>query len=227
MILSVIIIMMSITLKEFFVWQTVYAQNTFQKPQLPEEETIENIQSSLDNNKIDEANIKDVERTQEVKDIQESLDGLKETQLNQQCAKNIPWSVWIDGQCKCKNGMSSDKMECLRNGTDNLGINCDTTQLINGTCSRNINKTLGVRQSDTTPNPTVLLQDIVLSATSFVGTVIMIALIVMGIKYVKWWYDESSTGDLKGNIKKLLIWLLLVIGSYTIIRLIQYVARGY
>jgi len=44
---------------------------------------------------------------------------------------------------------------------------------------------LGLRQSDTTPNPTVLLQDIVLAATSFVGTMIMIALIVMGVKYVK------------------------------------------
>jgi hypothetical protein len=44
---------------------------------------------------------------------------------------------------------------------------------------------LGVRQSDTTPNPTVLLQDVVLAATSFVGTLIMIALIVMGVKYVR------------------------------------------
>ena len=75
--------------------------------------------------------------------------------------------------------------ECLVNGTDNLGINCDATQLINGTCSININKTFGIRQSDTTPSPTILLQDIVLAATSFVGTLIMIALIVMGVKYVK------------------------------------------
>jgi hypothetical protein len=71
------------------------------------------------------------------------------------------------------------------------------------------------------------LQDVVLAATSFIGTLIMIALVVMGVKYVQWWFDESATGDLKGNIKKLLIWLFLVIGSYTIIRLVQYVARGY
>lgn len=39
--------------------------------------------------------------------------------------------------------------------------------------------------------------------------------------------DENSTGDLKGNIKKLLIGLGLVIGSYTIIRIVQYIAKGY
>ena len=54
-----------------------------------------------------------------------------------------------------------------------------------GTCSRNINQTLGIRQSQTTVNtPTMLLQDIVLTATGFVGTVMMIALLVVGFKYV-------------------------------------------
>ncbi len=133
--------------------------------------------------------------------------------------------------CACPNGYVQswwiDIDECLINGTDNLGIQCDAQQLINGTCSWNINKTLGVRTSETTPNPTVLLQDVVLAATSFVWTMIMIALIVMWVKYVQWWFDEWANGDLKGNIKKLLIWLFLVIGSYTIIRLVQYVARGY
>lgn len=156
----------------------------------------------------------------------------------QACLRVCPnWYVqswWIDtDECRktCtnwyteKNGIKQN--ECLENGTENLGIQCNATQLINGTCSWNINKTLGVRISETTPNPTVLLQDVVLAATSFVWTMIMIALIVMGVKYVQWWFDEGANGDLKGNIKKLLIWLFLVIGSYTIIRLVQYVARGY
>ena len=195
---------MSIILKELFIWQKVYAQEniiTLDPCQLADDGTVWNTwaQSCL---KV--------------------------------CTNWYVQSWWVDtNECRktCtnwyteKNGIKQN--ECLENGTDNLGINCDATQLINGTCHRNINKTLGVRQSDTTPNPTVLLQDIVLAATSFVGTLIMIALIVMGVKYVKWWYDESSTGDLKGNIRKLLIWLFLVIGSYTIIRLIQYVARWY
>lgn len=178
-------IVMAMALQEFFIWQTVYAQ----------------------------------ENTVILNPCELADDGTVWNTGTQSCFQDCPngyvQSWWIDTN------------ECLINGTDNLGIECDSTQLINGTCSRNINKTLGVRQSDTTPNPTILLQDIVLSATSFVGTLIMIALIVMGVKYIKWWYDESSTGDLKGNIRKLLIWLFLVIGSYTIIRLIQYVARWY
>ena len=145
--------------------------------------------------------------------------------------KNYTWNK-VEWKCVCPNWVTIDKegkttTECLINWTDNLWIQCDAQQLINGTCSWNINKTLGIRSSDTTPNPTLFLQDMVLAATSFVWTVIMIALVVMGIKYVQWWYDEGANWDLKGNIKKLLIWLFLVIWSYTIIRLIQYIARGY
>ena len=157
-----------------------------------------------------------------------TIDRAKSTCNESNWKWNDPRQVCIK---ECPNGYvevcGEEQNECLEKGVDSLGINCEPNQLINGTCTRNINKTLGIRQSDTTPNPTVLLQDIVLSATSFVGTMITIALIVMGVKYVKWWYDESATWDLKGNIKKLLIWLFLVIGSYTIIRVIQYVARGY
>lgn len=154
--------------------------------------------------------------------------------LNSQCKNNTngktKWDKAIQ-ECSCPNWYVQswwiDTNECLINGTDNLGIQCDAQQLINGTCSWNINKTLGIRSSETTPNPTVLLQDVVLAATSFVWTMIMVALIVMGVKYVQWWFDEWANGDLKSNIKKLIIWLFLVIGSYTIIRLVQYVARGY
>lgn len=134
------------------------------------------------------------------------------------CACPNGYAVWADGK---------PTSECLVNTAGNLWINCGPQQLKNGTCTWNINKTLWIRSSETTPNPTLLLQDVVLAATSFIGTLIMIALVVMGVKYVQWWFDESATGDLKGNIKKLLIWLFLVIGSYTIIRLVQYVARGY
>lgn len=155
---------------------------------------------------------------------------LDENTINSQCTipKNSERKDWI---CSCpngyveENGIKTDK--CLVNAYGSLGITCGPEELRTGTCKRNINKTLGIRNSETTPNPTLMLQDVVLAATSFIGTLIMIALVVMGVKYVRWWFDESASGDLKGNIKKLLIWLFLVIGSYTIIRLIQYVARWY
>ena len=67
----------------------------------------------------------------------------------------------------------------------------------NGTCSWNINKTLRIKESNTSSTPTLFVQDIVLAATSFIGTLMVIALIVMGFKYVMGGMDESSTGDLK------------------------------
>jgi hypothetical protein len=166
----------------------------------------------------------------------------KTTNTNKQAVRNVTalkcecgaWYKLQGSACVCQNGTVTDKDSawnpvdaCIVGASDSLGIKCDVKQLMNGTCTRNINQTLGIRSSDTTPNPTVMLQDIVLSATSFVGTLIMIALIVMGVKYIKWWYDEGATGDLKWNVRKLLIWLWLIIGSYTIIRIVQYVARGY
>ncbi len=149
------------------------------------------------------------------------------------CSSNAPkYSTWTitnnQGSCTCPAWETKDwSNECINNAYGNLGIQCAPEQMRNGTCSRNINKTLGIKESNTTSNPTLFVQDIVLAATSFIGTLMVIALIVMWFKYVMWGMDESSTGDLKGNIKKLLIWLGLVIGSYTIIRLIQYIARGY
>lgn len=161
---------------------------------------------------------------------------------NNKVWQDVSWLQWeeailspkVSGKrwCACPNWYVEDDAgkltnECLKNTAGDLGISCDPSKLINGTCTWNINKTLGIRWSDTSSNPTVLLQDVVLSATSFVGTLIMIALVVMGFKYVQGWYDEGTTGDLKGNIRKLLIWLVLVIWSYTFVRIIQYVARGY
>jgi hypothetical protein len=244
---------MAITLDEFFIWQKVYAQSSSCSTASTQE--ISNQYNSfyntcmINNNKEEfkcykDNQKKDIQDTQDCKNIDSaSLTKALCKNTNDLVRKNISnltqkekdlvtikQGTWW---CACPNGYVIDATTnnpistCLKNTAGDLWISCDPTQLINGTCSRNINKTLGIRSSDTTPSPTILLQDLVLAATSFVGTVIMIALVVMGIRYIQWWFDESSTGDLKNNIKKLLIWLLLVIGSYTIIRLIQYVARGY
>ena len=118
----------------------------------------------------------------------------------------MTWNESIDhnlltNKCTCPAGVTdtgdNGTVECLRNDYGNLGIECSPAQLRNGTCSRNVNKTLGIKTSGTTSNPTLFVQDIVLTATSFVGTMLIIALLVMGWKYVMGGMDESSTGDLK------------------------------
>jgi hypothetical protein len=135
--------------------------------------------------------------------------------------------------CKCPNWDTQDANGnptggCIVNKEGTLGISCSADQLINNTCSRNINKTLGIRSSDPNPSPTLLLQDVTLAATSFIGTIIMVAMVWIGINAVmKWSGDEDAMSTAKEKIRNLAIWLLLVISSYTIIRLVQYIARGY
>jgi hypothetical protein len=70
-----------------------------------------------------------------------------------------------------------------------------------------------------------IVQDIVLAATSMVWVVLTIVIIYCGLMYIfaaRWWNDPST-------YKKWLIdagiWAVLVWWAYTIIRLIQYIAK--
>jgi len=122
---------------------------------------------------------------------------------------------------------SAGMYRCL-SSDDNMGIDCPANKMVNGTCSMSVYSLLGIRQDTPNPNAGIFINDVVLSATFFIGTVVTLAIIYAGRELI--W--SSSTGD-AGNIqdaqKKImnaLIWLALVSLSYTIIRLIQYLAAG-
>lgn len=149
----------------------------------------------------------------------------KEEQCEVKCTKPNAKFDRTTNSCICPYWITTDgKNECIYNAYGTMGIQCSPEQMKTGSCSRNINQTLGLDKSR--PNPTVFVQDLILAATSFVGTVMVIALIIMWWKYIQGGFDESSSGDLKKNIMKLLIGLGLIVGSYTIIRVIQYIAMG-
>lgn len=112
-----------------------------------------------------------------------------------------------------------------------MGITCTEEMLLNGQCKLNIYDTLGIRKSvrdqDDATSVGLFVQDVVLSATFFIGTVVTIALIVSGIMFI----FAASSGKDPANAKKgiigSLIGLLLVVSSYVIIRLVQYLAKGF
>lgn len=112
-----------------------------------------------------------------------------------------------------------------------MGITCSQDQLINGQCKLNIYDTLGIRKSvRTTGQATsvwLFVQDVILSATFFIGTVVTIALIVSWLMFI----FAASSGKDPANAKKGIVWsligLLLVVSSYVIIRLVQYIAKGF
>jgi len=97
------------------------------------------------------------------------------------------------------------------------------TCLKNGQCGFNIYELLGFHKSS---SPTLFVQDILLSASFFIGTVITIALIYSGIMFVFAGATGKDPSNAKSGIKYSIIGLLIVICSYSIIRLVQYIAKG-
>lgn len=112
-----------------------------------------------------------------------------------------------------------------------MGITCSEDQLVNGQCKLNIYDTLGIRKSvrnDGDPTSVGLfVQDIILSATFFIGTLVTIALIISGLMFI----FAASSGKDPANAKKgiigSLVGLVIVASSYIIIRLVQYIAKGF
>jgi hypothetical protein len=112
-----------------------------------------------------------------------------------------------------------------------MGISCNEDQLVNGQCKLSIYDTLGIRKSvGNESDPTsvgLFVQDIVLSATMFIGTLVTIALIVSGLMYIFAASSGKSPDNAKKGIVNSLIGLLIVVSSYVIIRLVQYIAKGF
>lgn len=104
-------------------------------------------------------------------------------------------------------------------------ITCSPAQLKNGTCTFNPNEALDIKRWQANTSVDVFVQDIVLSWTFFIGTVMAVALMYSGWLFITA-KDDSAAAKWKNGIKWSVIWLLLVIFSYTIIRLVQYIARG-
>jgi len=83
-----------------------------------------------------------------------------------------------------------------------MGISCSETQLTNGQCKLNIYDTLGIRKSvRNSGDPTsvgLFVQDVVLSATFFIGTLVTVALVVSGLMFI----FAASSGKDPANAKK-------------------------
>ncbi len=153
------------------------------------------------------------------------------------------WNVEMDTNWAC-NCMTSDGTNnwgaeppavpttpAPTSSTAVMGISCSSEQLLNGQCKLNIYDTLGIRKSVRNPGDRtsvgLFVQDIVLSATFFIGTLVTIALVVSGLMFI---FAASSGKDptsAKQGIIGSLIGLLVVVSSYIIIRLVQYLARGF
>lgn len=108
----------------------------------------------------------------------------------------------------------------------NAGITLDNTCLTNGTCRLDIYQTLGIREDSPENSTQIFVQDAILGATFFIGTVATIGMIIAGMMTVFAWADEGMYAKGKKGFLYSIIGLLLSIFSYTLIRFIQYIAQG-
>lgn len=109
---------------------------------------------------------------------------------------------------------------------DNAWIIMDEACITDGSCQLNIYKTLQIRQETAWNNSAGLfVQDIFLASTFFVGTLAALGLIISGFMMILWWANESQFEKWKKWLKYSIIGMILVILSYTAIRLVQFIAQ--
>jgi len=103
-------------------------------------------------------------------------------------------------------------------------IKCE--DLTSPDCSFNTNALIWSTKSwAQSPSATGFLQDAVGWALFFIGIFISFTLVVSGLLFVLAWWDEKQAEKWKMGLKYSLIWLFLVLASYFIIRLVQYIAK--
>ena len=151
--------------------------------------------------------------------------------INRSCCYEQWWSGNLSWYPVCNPNNLVENQWNTWSSTSVMGITCGPKELTNGQCKLNIYDTLGIRKSvRNTWDPTsvgLFVQDIVLSATFFIGTLVTVALVVSGLMFI----FAASSGKDPANAKKgiidSLVGLLIVVSSYVIIRLVQYIAKGF
>lgn len=89
----------------------------------------------------------------------------------------------------------------------------------------NVYKIVGIRKDQPETDVSFFVQDVIFSATFFIGTVVAVAMMYSGWLYITA-KDDGAAKKGKNGIVRSLIGLGLVMGSYTIIRLVQFLAKG-
>jgi hypothetical protein len=103
--------------------------------------------------------------------------------------------------------------------------------LLNGQCKFNIYDTLWIRDSVRDEwDPTsvwLFVQDIILAATTFIWTILTLAIIVSWLMYIFAASSGKDPAKAKTWLINSFIWLWIVVLSYAIVRLVQYLAKWF
>ena len=114
--------------------------------------------------------------------------------------------------------------------TESMGLTINTECMKWIGCKMDVYKLLGLKSGSSSEDRTSVLtfvQDAILAATFFIGTVVTIAFLYCGWLFIMSATDDSTkrSNAIKG-MKNSAIGMFLVMASYMIVRLIQYLASG-
>ena len=110
--------------------------------------------------------------------------------------------------------------------TNDAGLKITQECLKDGSCQLDLFKTLKIREESPDNSPETLVQDIFLGATFFIGTMATFGIIYWGLTMVLWGSDEGKMAEWRKWVKYSIIGLVLVICSYSIIRVVEYITQG-
>lgn len=126
---------------------------------------------------------------------------------------------------------AKEKADALAESNVVAGMTLGPVCLKNGQCGFSIYRFLGIRKSvegagKEPASAGLFVQDIVLAATFFIGTIVSLGIVFSGLSYIFAAASGQEPTKAAAGLKNSFIGLLLVIFSYAIIRLVQYLAKG-
>lgn len=117
----------------------------------------------------------------------------------------------------------------LAGGEDNYWIDMDNECMLDGTCTFSIYDATKVKKDkppEKRSSAMHYLQDIILGATQFIGTIVTLAFIISGLMYVFSTVESGLKKKAKDGMKYALIGMVVVMLALVIIRLVQFLAKG-
>jgi hypothetical protein len=153
--------------------------------------------------------------------------------------------VWVDTPDGCAGHRSSDEAKAAaekaaaeKAASDALkkeqdeAVTTNSTCLLGIGCKMDVYKMLGIRpggeegKSESRTSVLTCVLDAVLGITMFIGTIVSLAFSLCGLLFIFSAVDSGQKQKAKTGMINAIIGMILVAGSYAIIRLIQYVAKG-
>ncbi len=127
--------------------------------------------------------------------------------------------------------ISFTQLSLAQNNTSikDMWIDCwdNGKNMTNWQCKFNVYKFVWIKKEiQDNPSVWIFVQDIVLSSTMIIWTIVTIVLIVSWLLFVFSWVNSSLKDKARKWIINWFIGLVIVMSSYFIIRLVQYLVKG-